>query len=315
MFKKDCYEKIVPQLVAYKRDIRVDTRLSSSDIDEFMHYIKAVDPSLFHVGGMGISASMIGGMVLHPQYIYTEAEYTSLKKQISDKIRPVKQYLRSMATDREKEKYVHDYLCKTVRYVDNGDVSHRLVGPILYGEGVCDGISQSAQLLFKACGVKSFVVTGEAQNGAGNGYYPHAWNVVCVDGKWYHLDVTFDLSKDQSHVQYGYFNLDNKQILVDHKVTFTPMDWKRECIHANDYYVDRKICFDDIDTLKRYYRHVLGKKKTFFQFRMSSPYSDALHNEIISAWSSTVCEMSMMTQAKPTYHKSRNTYFFEVTYV
>lgn len=33
----------------------------------------------------------------------------------------------------------------------------------------------------------------------------HAWNVVKIDGKWYHLDVTFDGGVDSP--DYAYFNV------------------------------------------------------------------------------------------------------------
>ncbi len=43
--------------------------------------------------------------------------------------------------------------------------------------------------------------------------YRHAWNVIRIDGKYYHLDVTFDntLSRDDA-VRYDYVNLADKQI-------------------------------------------------------------------------------------------------------
>lgn len=48
--------------------------------------------------------------------------------------------------------------------------------------------------------------------------YRHAWNVVRLDKKYYHLDCTFDLSLgNPEEIRYDYFRLSDKQIFRDHE--------------------------------------------------------------------------------------------------
>lgn len=52
--------------------------------------------------------------------------------------------------------------------------------------------------------------------------YRHTWNIVRINGQYYHLDATFDntLGKnedDSVSIRYDYFNLDDKNIFRDHE--------------------------------------------------------------------------------------------------
>ena len=47
----------------------------------------------------------------------------------------------------------------------------------------------------------------------------HMWNVVCIDGKYYHLDLTWDdpvLEKGGNVIQHDYFNVTDAQIAATH---------------------------------------------------------------------------------------------------
>lgn len=43
---------------------------------------------------------------------------------------------------------IHDELTKGVRYQENGKLSHSIVGPLLFGRGVCDGFSKTLKYIF-----------------------------------------------------------------------------------------------------------------------------------------------------------------------
>ena len=51
---------------------------------------------------------------------------------------------------------------------------------------LCQGYAQAFQLVGQKLGYAVLVIIGEAHE------FCHAWNMVCLDGTWYHVDVTFD---------------------------------------------------------------------------------------------------------------------------
>ena len=65
-------------------------------------------------------------------------------------------------------------------------VSHTAKGALLKKVAVCDGYSHAFQMVMRKLKIPCRFVTGSS------GSVGHAWNMVKLSGKWYHIDVTFD---------------------------------------------------------------------------------------------------------------------------
>ncbi|MBR5283659.1 MAG: hypothetical protein IKU27_01205, partial [Clostridia bacterium] len=113
----------------------------------------------------------------------------------------------------EKELYIHDALAEKVTYIESGN-AHNAYGALVEGEAVCEGYAEAFQALLHRVGIRSFIVTGESQD------QPHGWNLVRIDGEYYHVDLTWD---DQDEVLYhAYFNVTDRVIWQDHALYGTP---------------------------------------------------------------------------------------------
>ncbi|PEB53630.1 S-layer protein [Bacillus pseudomycoides] len=114
--------------------------------------------------------------------------------------------------EHEKVKAIHDYVVKHVAY-DTSYNSYTGYGALANHSAVCQGYALLTYQLLKEAGIDSHIVTG-----TGNGE-AHAWNLVKIDNKWYHLDTTFDdpIPDEQGRVLYSYFNLSDEQIAKDHQ--------------------------------------------------------------------------------------------------
>lgn len=86
---------------------------------------------------------------IFPQYTFSSDEYKHDVNLILKVANKINQKATLLSTDYEREKMIHDYLCKNVIYEDIGEESHSIVGPLLKGKGVCDGISKSEYLKLK----------------------------------------------------------------------------------------------------------------------------------------------------------------------
>lgn len=53
-------------------------------------------------------------------------------------------------------------------------------------QAICMGYTTTFQLFMDILGVESMIVRGNALE------EEHAWNMVCLDGEWYHVDCTWD---------------------------------------------------------------------------------------------------------------------------
>ena len=78
-------------------------------------------------------------------------------------------------------------------------------GPILRKEAVCDGYAKAYDFLCKRAGLETIYVMSRKQN--------HAWNMICVDDAWYHIDTTWMNSRDY----HKYFMMSEKECYADHE--------------------------------------------------------------------------------------------------
>ena len=82
-------------------------------------------------------------------------------------------------------------------------------GALVTGSAVCEGYAKAVQLLAGYMGLESRLAIGESRDVA------HMWNVIRIDGKWYHLDATWS---DGSLVRYDYFNVTDHVVSTDHLI-------------------------------------------------------------------------------------------------
>ncbi len=97
-------------------------------------------------------------------------------------------------TDEEKCIVIHDYIVTNGMY-DQGalaviksqkEYSHIAYGFLTEGEGICSGYADSYKLFMDMLGIENLLIEGEAANDE------HKWNLVRIDGEWYHVDCTWD---------------------------------------------------------------------------------------------------------------------------
>ena len=97
-------------------------------------------------------------------------------------------------SDLEKALLLHDFVVRECDYDYQGayggeDASlhphmYDIYGTFVLGSAVCSGYASAYSVLLQKCGIESYVVTSDAMN--------HAWNLVEIDGHWYHIDTTWD---------------------------------------------------------------------------------------------------------------------------
>lgn len=118
-------------------------------------------------------------------------------------------------SDYEKEIAIHDYIVANCEYgyTDySREYAYRAYGCLVQNRAVCNGYAESMALLLTCAGVENKIVTG-----TGKGEL-HAWNQVCLDGKWYNVDTTWDdpLPDRGSFVGHKYFNVPDDIMDDDH---------------------------------------------------------------------------------------------------
>ena len=107
----------------------------------------------------------------------------------------------------EKEKAIYDWQVKWTSYSDQslnpivagGSETHTPYGVLRSHNAICVGNATTFKLFMDALDIPCKIIHS-TQNGE------HAWDVVQLDGEWYHVDVTFD-GGVSGEPGYNYFNV------------------------------------------------------------------------------------------------------------
>ena len=171
-----------------------------------------------------------------PQYQFTGAALTAAKTAFEKRVNELLAGIPADADDYEKEKLLHDRLCEAITYAEANN-AHDAYGALVNGVAVCEGYAKALQYLLYRVGVMSFLVTGTAAAPTTGEPEAHAWNLVRVNGRYYHTDLTWD--DQSSDVFHAYFNLTTQLICEDHTIDATPYALP-DCTDLTDNYFKRE---------------------------------------------------------------------------
>lgn len=126
----------------------------------------------------------------------------------------IKEEISEKMSDFDKVKAINNYIVLNTKYGSDTKASaHSAYAVFKEGEAVCQGYTLAAYKLYQAAGIDVRYVIGYVDQVA------HSWNLVKVDGKWYHVDSTFnDPTPDREGiVSSKYFLLSDSVLAEDHR--------------------------------------------------------------------------------------------------
>lgn len=89
-------------------------------------------------------------------------------------------------SDYQKIKQVYEYLIDMVDYDGSSPDNQNIQSALLNHRSVCAGYAKAFQYILHRMGMFCTYVTGSTESGG-----DHGWNIVRIDGNYYHVDVTW----------------------------------------------------------------------------------------------------------------------------
>lgn len=188
--------------------------MPEEEIKKVIHAFQIDNPLIFWIANLyGFWYDSSNTYIQLYSYINSDKceEYmTSLCDKIDEIISSMPQGL----SEFDRELYLHDHLLEICDYdltateKEEGWQAYTAYGALINGKAVCEGYARAMQALLSHVNMKCTLVNGIS------GQSTHMWNIVMVDGSWYHLDVTWD-EPDKMN-RYDYFNVTDEVILKDH---------------------------------------------------------------------------------------------------
>lgn len=168
------------------------------DVEEIStdHYILANINTLVHpynsYNKVHITTNNFGKIDVNIEKLYTDAEI----EEINSKMYSIKeQILKDGMSDRDKIKAFHDYVINNTVYDSErndlmhnnispsyDNMSHKANGVLKNHIALCSGYTDLMAIFLSTIGIPNYKIANRE----------HIWNAVYLDGKWYHLDLTWD---------------------------------------------------------------------------------------------------------------------------
>lgn len=159
-------------------------KLTPDELSVVMHTVLNTSPDLFYVSnGYGYSGSE--GLVtkVMPQYTVTGTTLQQQKEFYHNQLWEILNQIDPSWSDLEKILFTHDYLAQNFEY----DTSYSIYDTYNFFKekrGVCEAYTLTFIAVMNELGIETSVASSDAMG--------HIWNLVKLDGNWYHIDNTWD---------------------------------------------------------------------------------------------------------------------------
>lgn len=185
------YEAIFEAILAVEDSVDLrDYNMTQSDAIALYYDVYGKNPELFYL--KYITLRLSGGKAAYMDFYYDEEKLAD-KVELDEKLELIlSETVRPGMTELELALAFHDYLVDNCEYwwdiynipLEPSNPIGSAYGALVNGVAVCQGYAMAYRMLLNSVGIESDIATSDDMN--------HAWNLVCIDDEWYHVDVTWD---------------------------------------------------------------------------------------------------------------------------
>lgn len=215
--EQQLYEVILTSLLACASDVSVDL-VEEEAFDHVFQCVMNDHPEIFYVDGYTFirytKGDQVTGNAFSGSYIYDRQEIEERRRRIEEKVSEIMRGMPSGSDEYEKVKYIYEYLVMHTEYVRGAEDNQNICSVFLSGESVCQGYAKAAQHLFRESGIASVFVSGKVGDGE-----DHVWNLVRINGAYYHVDTTWG---DASYVSGADSGFDGKLPQINYEYLCVP---------------------------------------------------------------------------------------------
>lgn len=235
--------------------------LDKKELTDIFFMVRLDNPEIFYASSFSYRYYPDSTYVLFvPEYIFKVDKIKEHRQALESRISKLVKQAQELS-EIDKELYIHKFIIDNVKYDKlKKDYSHEIIGALANGVAVCEGISKAVKILCDRLGIWCIIAISDA-NPQKDIKYRHAWNVVKINGKYYHLDATFDNTLSRDEIQrYDYVNLSDKQNFRDHE----PVMWKvPECLDGDGFYYKlKKMSWTTVDEVRNRTKQAVKKGKS-----------------------------------------------------
>ena len=289
---KPYYDVLFEAAKAHQTEVEF-TNAEKDDIFNAMKAMRNDHPELFWVNQITAVSSVGNKMTATVDYGAGKDEIITLQQRLEEAVKPFLEDITPEMSAYDVLLRLHVKMINHIDYDSMGldqqdqtggpekgqiDSLRQITGALLEGKAVCAGYAKTMQYLANLCGIECTYCLGRCHGNGGKNDSYHGWNVVKLDGDYYHLDVTWcDQSntiqtiKDRN-IGFKYFCVTTDEIGrsrdIDKKPIVFPAFKSTKC----NYYVHNGLYLDsyDLKKIEEMSAQAVRNGKRFVEFKCAS---------------------------------------------
>lgn len=266
--QRRAFEMILTGLMEMEKVILLDgVKLSRAEVDKVMYAVIEDNPGIFWVRrrsygfAEGSTETHITGVV--PGYCLDSQERQRRQTELDEAVARFLEGITAGTGDYEAALTVYERMAMELDYdslaleaerrrgkapgEDLPDDLRSVYGALVQKKAVCAGYARAYTYLMQNLGIESMYVRGDC-SGEGR----HGWNIIRLEGEYYHVDVTWgdysntDPGRDEEGFGYHYFCVTDRDILKTRTIDAEPAVPRCTAVSCN-YFVRSGLYFETYD--------------------------------------------------------------------
>ena len=168
-----------------------------SNINNFVHPFNSFK-------SINIDISTSGKITIKIKKVYDDKKIEYIKNYINEFINT---NINDTMLTTDKIKVFHDHIINNTIYdEENPDYAYDAYELLTTGKSICGGYSDIMSIYLNTLGIQNYKITSEN----------HVWNLIYLDGVWYHLDATWDdpvANDGNQYIIHNFFIISTKELL------------------------------------------------------------------------------------------------------
>ena len=278
--EKDAYTIVLKGIRKLKTEIFVPYVLSPDSMEKTFNALRLEHTGLFYVDyGKNMYIYRADGTNFRIGY---DGDMDQVKKERLWLRNTLKQFRTELESENLPDKramlrWIHHKLVRNTQYdhdavsaPDDHPRAFNILGVFQDHKAVCQGIAFAFKLLCDYFEIPCMIATGRASLENIGDNMLHAWNIICLDGRYAHVDITWDIgvSELSKFYRYDYFCIPDEWIREDHIFEDFP-----KCDDNISYFESKNRVFTDYGSLGKFLDEELRKKSSYLYFKMAVPGS------------------------------------------
>lgn len=252
----------------FKNSVTFENQITSDELDTIMFLLNYDCPELIQISGdyfpeyTDSERNIVSGVSF--SYIMNESQYKKANNKLNSFFTKLKKNI-GKKTELEKEKYIYDYIFNNCIYNETDTMSGSVYGALIKGKGRCEAICKSFMWCMRELGIECMCVSGEQNWNPDSLYASHSWNIVKINGEYYHLDITVDCipleNEEKRPANYGFFNVDDEYISSGRTINkiFTSLGVPKCTSLKDNYHIMNGLYIDGKTNIEQNFYNILSE--------------------------------------------------------